>query len=98
MDSAIVSGILTLGEQAVLLDSGSGVGHFLRVFVGDALTAFVVLLAILRGPPVTQVAVRVELASLIVEAMNDFMSDDHADGAEIHRIVLRRIKIRWLQN
>ena len=26
------------------------------------------------------------------------MSDDHPDSAEIHRIVLRRIKIRWLQN
>src|SRR2546421_658822 len=45
MDSAIVSGVLTLGEQAVLLVSGSGVGHFLRIFVRNALSAFVILLA-----------------------------------------------------
>src|SRR2546430_9609799 len=98
MDSAIVSSVLALGEQTVLLDSGSGVRHFLRVFIRDALAAFVILLAIFGGPPVTQVAVRVEFASLIVEAMNDFMSDDHANGAEINRIVFRRIEIRRLQN
>ncbi len=85
VDAAIVSGIFALGEQAVLLDSGAGVGNFLRVLVGDALAAFVILLAVVGGPPVPQVAVSVELAALIVEAVNDFVSDDHADRADSSR-------------
>src|SRR5579872_2148726 len=43
VDAAIIRGVFSLGEQAVLLDSGTGVGNFLGVFVRDALAALVVL-------------------------------------------------------
>src|SRR5450631_1386312 len=65
MDSAVVGGIFALGEQAVLFDSGTSVGDVLRVFVGDALAAYVILFAVFGSPPVPQVSVGVELASLI---------------------------------
>ena len=41
---------------------------------------------------------RVELAALIVEAVDDFVSDDHADGAVVHGIIFRGIEKRRLQN
>ena len=63
MDAAVVGGVFSLGEQAVLLDPGTGVGNFLRVFVGDALAALVVLFRVFGSPPVVEVAVGVELAS-----------------------------------
>ncbi len=87
MDAAVVGRVFALGEQAILFHAGAGVGNVLRVLVGDALAAFVILLAVFRGPPVAQVAVSVELAALIVEAVNDFVTDDHADGAVVHRVI-----------
>ena len=98
MDAAVVGGVLSLRQQAVLLDSGAGIGDILRVFVGDALAAFVILFGVVGSPPVAQVAMRVELAALIVEAMDDFVADDHADGAVVHGIIFRWIEKWRLQN
>src|SRR5450755_4573816 len=98
MDAAVVGGIFALGEQAVLFDSGTSVGDVLRVFVGDALAAFVILFAVFGSPPVPQVSVGVELASLIVEAVDDFVSDDHTDGAVVHGVILGGIEERRLQD
>src|ERR1700685_1107083 len=80
MDAPVIRRVLALGEQAILLDSRTGIGNLLRVLVGNALAAFVVLLGVFRSPPVAQVALSVELAPLIVKAVSQFVADDHADG------------------
>src|ERR1700740_1982657 len=87
MDAAVVGSVLSLGQQTVLLYAGAGFRHVLRIFVRNAFAAFVVVLGVRFVPPVAQIAVGVELASLIVEAVNDLVSDDHADGAVVHSII-----------
>src|SRR5271170_3479947 len=52
MDAAVIRRILTLSKQAVLFDPGAGIRNVLRVLIGDALAAFVVLLSVLGGPPI----------------------------------------------
>src|SRR3984957_4484880 len=84
MNSPVVGGVFSLSEQSVLLNSCAGVGYVLRVLVGDALAALVVLFAVFGGPPVAQIAVCVELAAPIVQAVDDLLSDDQADRAGVH--------------
>jgi hypothetical protein len=43
--------------------------------------------AVVVGPPVAQVAVAVELAALVVEAVPDLVADDGADAAVVDRVV-----------
>ena len=50
--------------------------------------------AVFGGPPVAQVALSVELAALVVEAVDDLVSDDHADGAKVHGVIFRGIEDR----
>src|ERR1039458_9801553 len=98
MDAAVIRGVLALGKQTILLHTGAGSGNFLRILVGDALAALVILLGVLGGPPVAQIAMSVELAALIVEAVSEFVSDDHADGAVIHGIIHVLLEKRRLQD
>src|SRR5580692_2737823 len=98
MDAAVIRRVFTLSQQAILLDSRTSIGNLLRVLVGNTLAAFVILLAVFRSPPVAQVAVSVKLAPLIVEAVSQFVADDHADGAIVHRIIHVLLKERRLQN
>ena len=98
MNAAVIGGVFSLGEKAVLLDAGACVGNVLSVLVGNTFATLVILFTVFGSPPVAQVAVSVELASLIVEAVDDFMSNDHADGAQVHGVVLCRIEERRLQN
>ena len=53
---------------------------------------------VLVAPPVTEIAVSVELAPLIVEAVSEFVTDHRADAAEIHGIVGLIIVERRLQD
>ena len=96
MESAIIGGVLALGHAAILLHAGARFGNFLGVLVGDALSALVISLGVRLGPPIAQVALGVELASLVVEAVNDFVADDRANRAVIYGIVLLRIEEGWL--
>src|ERR1700730_3903417 len=98
MNPAVVGRIFTLSQQAILFHPRAGLGHGLRVFVGDAFAALVILLGIFGSPPIPEVAMSIELASLIVEAMNNLVSNDHADGAVIHRVVFPLLKEGRLQN
>ena len=50
-----------------------------------------------RCPPVAQVAVAVELAALVVEAVADLVADHHANAAVVQRVVSRRVERRRLQ-
>src|SRR5258708_37661810 len=98
MDAAIVRRVFALGKQTILTDSGTRIGDILGVLVRNALAALVVLFGVLRSPPIAQVALSVKFASLIVEAMREFVADNHANGAVIHGIVHRLFEEWRLQN
>src|SRR5208283_6054506 len=98
MDAAVIRRVLALRKQSVLLDSRTGVGDVLRVLVRNALAALLVLFGILGGPPIAQVAVSVELPSLIVEAMREFVANHHPDRAVIHRVIQVLLEKWRLQN
>ncbi len=54
--------------------------------------------SIVRRPPVAQAAARVELRTLVVEAVADLVADGRADRTVIIGIVRLRIEIGWLQD
>ena len=82
---AQVGDIFAHGELAVDLDVIHG--DVLRILVGDATGALLKLLAILRRPPVAQIALRVELAAFVVEAVGQFVADGGAGVAIVRSIV-----------
>src|SRR5207237_3253866 len=90
--AAIIRGVFALGEQAVLLYAR--LGNLLGVLVRDALAALVVLLGIGRRPPVAQIALGIELAPLVVEAMGDLVPDHRAGAAEVNGIVHVGVNVR----
>src|SRR5581483_3102986 len=69
-----------------------------RVLIGDAGGAFLERLAVGGRPPVAQVALTVVLASLVVEAVRQLVTDDGADRAVVHRGVTIGIVERRLQD
>ena len=94
--TAQVGDIFAHGQFAVDLD----VIHrdVLGVLVRDAAGALVKLLAILRRPPVAQIALRVELAAFVVEAVGQFVPNGGAGVAVVRGIVRPGIKKRRLQD
>src|ERR1700704_3742661 len=69
-----------------------------RVFVSHATRALFKFLAILFGPPVVQVPLRIELSPLIVEAVSEFVTNDKADAAKVDGVVNSLVEERRLQN
>jgi hypothetical protein len=55
-------------------------------------------LAVLRGPPVLQVALGVVLAALVVEAVGELVADGGAGVAVVGRVVHLRVEERRLQD
>src|SRR5260370_3345285 len=92
----MIAATLTWGPNAFLLLSGPRLGNLLRVLVGNAFAALVVLFGVFGRPPIAEVAVSVELAALIVESVREFVTDNHADGAIIYGIVHTLLKERRL--
>src|SRR5207302_8370933 len=86
----IIGSVFAGRKLAILLHAGFG--HVLRIFILNALVAFVVGRGIGGRPPVLQVAFGVELASLIIVAMNDFVSDYRPAPAIIDGIDLRALQ------
>ena len=96
MDSAVVGGVLALGQAAVLLHTGFG--NKLGVLISDAVASFVVSFGIVSGPPIAQISVFVEFAPLIVIAMDGLVPNHGASGRVVDRIVFGGIEERRLQN
>ena len=87
MESAIIRGVLALCEAAILFHTRTRFWHFLRILVRNALSALVVCLGVRLRPPIAQVPLRIELPSLVVEPVDDFVPDDSANRSVIHGIV-----------
>jgi hypothetical protein len=66
--------------------------------IGNAGSARLEILQVLRAPPVFQVALTVELAAVVVKTMCDFMSDDRSHSAVVHRVIGLRIVEGRLQD
>ena len=78
---------------------GQAVDDHVAVVLGGQLVlkllkAGVVLLV----PPVAQIAVAIELAPLVVEAVADFMADDGSNAAVVDRIIRLHVEKWRLQN
>ena len=70
----------------------------LAVLVGHAIRARLEILQILGREPVAQIALRVVLRALIVEAVRHLVADDRADAAVVVGVVRVRIEERRLQD
>ena len=68
------------------------------ILVRETTGAFLELGGVLRGPPVAQVPLRVELAPLVVEAVRQLVADDRADASEVGGVVGAVVVIRGLQD
>ena len=79
--AAVVGGVFAEGELAVdldVVDGGEG-----AVFVDEAIGAGGEFLEVFGGPPVVEVALGVELAAFVVEAVGELVADDGADVAVV---------------
>ncbi len=94
--AAVIRGVFAQGEPAV--DVHVVHRNELAVLVHEAGGADLEVLFVLGGPPIVQVAVAVELRSLIVEAVRELMADDAADMAVVHREIGLLVVKRGLQN
>src|SRR5262249_2461904 len=94
--AAVVRRVLAGREAAV--DVRVGRDRIARVLIGHARGALFIRVRIGRRPPVAQVAVTVELAPLIVEAVRELVADYGAGGAVIDGGVAVRAVERRLQD
>src|ERR1700730_8844717 len=95
-DAAKVTDALAQNKFSVLMQAGLD-------FVGvelffDAGRALIEILAVLRGPPIAQVAFGVKLRTLIVKPMGNFMTDHGAHAAVVYSVVGLGIIKRRLQD
>src|SRR5258708_32624579 len=76
----------------------TGYGDIFGVLVGDAFAALVVGFGIVGGPPVLEVSGVLELAALIIEAVNDLVTDDGTDASIVHGSVILLVEIWRLKD
>ena len=95
-DAAIIGGVLPQGELAIQLQ----IIHRYKtsVLVGNTTGALFKFLPVLLGPPVAQVSLGIELASLVVEAVGQLVPDHCADASEVHGVIHSLVKKWRLQN
>jgi len=92
----VVGGVFA--ERQASVDVGLAVDGVARVLIGDAGGALLIGLGVSGSPPVAQIALAVELAPLIVEAVGELVADDGAGGAVVDRGVAPRSIERRLQD
>src|ERR1700677_712080 len=94
--SAEIGHVFAQGQLPVDLDIVKN--YVLRILIRDATGSLLKCFGVFGSPPVPQIAVRVELAPFIVEAMRKLMSDGSAGIAEVGSRVGIRIEQWRLQN
>ena len=72
--------------------------HIAVVLALHAVGAFHVASRVLRGPPVGEVAARIEAPAAVVEAVRDLVPDHNADAAVIDRVIGFRVEEGRLQD
>ena len=87
--AAQVRDVLAVGELAVDLDVVDD--RVRRELVDDALRAFLEGLGVLLGPPVLEIALGIELAALVVEAVGELVADGPPGVAVVRRVVHLRV-------
>src|SRR5271156_2544489 len=100
LQSSVVGRIFTQRQLAIELNVALVVLHRnkTRILVGRAIGALLKFLGVLRRPPVAEIALRIVLPALVVEAVREFMSNHHPDAAIIHRVIHQLAVKRRLQN
>src|SRR4051812_47771846 len=83
--AAQVSDIFSQGELAIDLDVIHR--YVLRILLGNTTGALVKLFTIFRCPPVTQIAMSIELTAFVVEAVGEFMPNGGSGIAIVRSIV-----------
>src|SRR5208283_472555 len=84
-DPAKIRDAFSLDELAVLVQAGL---HDVAVeLLDDAGGALLEILAVLRRPPISQIALSVELAASVVEAVRHLVADHGADAAIVERLI-----------
>ena len=68
------------------------------ILIGQNIGSEIELTRIFGSPPITKVAIFIELTSHIIETMCHFMSDNNTDSSVIDGIIGIGIKEWWLQN
>ena len=85
--AAVVGGVLAERELALhmqVVHSDEAV-----VFVHPTIRALLEALCVIGRPPILKIALRIELAALVVEAVRELVADDAADVAKICRHRMR---------
>ena len=96
-NSAVIGNVFALGVGSVELDPYLA-DLVVAVLVNHALPS---LLEALRGlvvPPLLDVPTLVELTSLVVETVGDFVADHDADSAKVESLGKVLVVERWLED
>src|SRR5258708_1379705 len=91
-DAAEVGDVFAEGQLAVDVHAGQ---HLIAVeLVHHLLGAGLELLGVGLRPPLREVAVSVVVATLVVEAVRDFVADDRPDAAVVDGVIQREVEER----
>src|SRR5665213_1661714 len=93
---AVIGCIFAQSEFAVHVDAA--LHGKAGIFVDQALLAPIEGFGVSGGPPVVEIAFRIELAAFVVESMGEFVPDDSTDGAVIDGIRGLFVEERRLQD
>src|SRR5579884_1412685 len=94
--ATVIGGVLAESEPSIELEIVDGSES--AVFISDATGTLFEFLCVLRSPPIAEVALRIVLTALIIEAVRKFMTDHHADAAKVGGIVSRLVEEWRLQD
>src|SRR5450830_410319 len=95
-DTGVVGNVFTQGQRAIHVVARQRAVAI--VLLGQRVGLGREVFAVFRCPPVAQIAVAIGLATLVVEAVADFMADHGADGAIVDGVVRLGVKEWRLQN
>jgi hypothetical protein len=87
--ATVVGSVLAQRQAAIELHVALRILHAdeAGILISGAGSALLKGLAVFRSPPIFEIAIGVEFASLVVEAVRQFVSDYHADAAVVYRVV-----------
>src|SRR5437588_3992432 len=94
--AAIVSGILSKCEPSIELQIVHS--NEASVLISNATSPLFELFSVGCRPPVAQIALRIELAPLVVESVSQFVSDHNTNAAHVYGVIHLLIEKRRLKD